>query len=247
MSIASGWRWPESQLCLLDADPDLGQRLSSRQFSWARERLMVPVRTLAAGSWHPAEREFDVDGLGLLVIDGVLRRRVTLAGRARSELLGPGDVLRPWRDEDEHGCVATACDWVVVEPTVVALLDADLTAKLAAWPSLLAEVVARAALRSHRLTQGMAIANVSGVAVRLQLLFWHLADRWGRVESAGVVLALRLSQEIIGELVAATRTRVNKALGELEREGALRRHPAGWLLRERPPELLLKHVQAMQA
>lgn len=44
------------------------------------------------------------------------------------------------------------------------------------------------------------------------------------------VLALSLDQETVGELIAVSRPRVNTALGELERDGALGRHPPGWLL-----------------
>ena len=38
--------------------------------------------------------------LGLLVLDGLIIRRVGVAGRFGAELLGDGDLLRPWERED---------------------------------------------------------------------------------------------------------------------------------------------------
>jgi biotin operon repressor len=223
---------------VLDADPDLGRRFSASDFGSARVQLLAPVCTRSPGVWRLDDEEVGEDGLGLLVIDGVLRQRVMLDGRARCELVGAGDLLRTRRD-DEHGCIAIRHDWKICRSAVVAVLDAGFTSRLAAWPSVLAEIVDRAAVRAHRLSLGIAIANVSGVGLRIQLLFWHLADRWGHVEPAGVVLALSLGQETVGELIGVSRSRVNMALRELEREGALQRHPSGWLLSERPPEQLL--------
>jgi CRP-like cAMP-binding protein len=36
-------------------------------------------------------------GYGLLVLEGLLLRRVGIEGRYGAELLGPGDLLRPWQ------------------------------------------------------------------------------------------------------------------------------------------------------
>jgi hypothetical protein len=40
------------------------------------------------------------DGIGLIVLRGRLIRRLGIDGRFGAELLGQGDVLRPWQGED---------------------------------------------------------------------------------------------------------------------------------------------------
>ena len=86
----------------------------------------------------------------------------------------------------------------------------------------------------------MAIINQARVNVRLLMLLWHLADRWGRVRSEGVVLPLHLTHSVLADLVAARRPTVTSALSELARlELAVPQTP-GWLLRGKPPGELLE-------
>jgi CRP-like cAMP-binding protein len=67
--------------------------------------------------------------------------------------------------------------------------------------------------------------------VRLTLLLWHLAGRWGRVEPGGIRLALPLTHRLLGRLVGAERPSVSHALTRLahsglvtSRDGALHLH-----------------------
>jgi Crp-like helix-turn-helix domain len=46
-------------------------------------------------------------------------------------------------------------------------------------------------------------------------LFWHLAERWGRVSGNGVLVPLALTHRILGQLVGARRPTVSTALREL--------------------------------
>jgi len=55
--------------------------------------------------------------------------------------------------------------------------------------------------------------------VRLVLLLWHFAARWGRVEPAGIRLCLPLTHRLLGHLVAAERPSVSHALKRLEDSG----------------------------
>ena len=68
-------------------------------------------------------------------------------------------------------------------------------------------------------------------------LFWHLAERWGRMTAEGVVMPLTLSHRLLGELVGARRPTVSAALGELAHEGRLvRRRSGDWLLVDAPEQ-----------
>lgn len=51
------------------------------------------------------------------------------------------------------------------------------------------------------------------------MLLWHLADRWGRVRSDGVIVALDLTHSVLAELVAARRPTVTRSLSELADKG----------------------------
>jgi hypothetical protein len=230
---------------VLDADPDLGRGLSTCEHETARAQSLAALRTIAAGRWRPDEELHDADGAGLLVLDGVLRRRVVVANRVSCELLGAGDLLRPW-DDLQDGAVPASVTWMLPAPVPVAILDAAVTRRLAAWPTIVSELAAREARRSHALAKRMAIAQVPSIELRVQLLFWHLADRWGRVTTDGVTLDLAPDQETIGNLIGASRGRVNTSLRALLRDGELQPLPTGWLLRGERPQRLL-HDRALAA
>lgn len=217
-------------VCILDADPDLGCQLAAGEFAVARERLLAPLRTLHPGRWHPHSDDFDTEGLGLLVLDGVLRRRTELHGRMSCELLGAGDLLRPWHDDDPDAAIRTTTDWMIRATAPIALLDAELTRRLAEWPSILGQLIARTTRRSRGLEIRMAIAQLPDIELRVHLLFWHLADRWGHVSVDGVTLGLKPEQETIGTLIGASRSRVNTALRNLTQTGQLQKRVEGWLL-----------------
>src|SRR5581483_10333864 len=107
------------------------------------------------------------------------------------------------------------------------------------WPAIHANLLGRAVRRSHWLALRLTINNLTGVDVRLLVLFWHLADRGGKVTVDGVVLHLGLTHELLAKLVGAQRPSVTTALGQLRDRGLLEKRPDGsWLLSGEPPEAL---------
>ena len=96
-------------------------------------------------------------------------------------------------------------------------------------------LVDRLSERAQRLAITQAISQLNRVDERLKALFWHLAERWGRVAREGVVVPLVLSHRLIGELIGARRPTVSTALTELAREEQLVRRADGtWLLTGEP-------------
>ncbi len=130
--------------------------------------------------------------------------------------------------------------WRVLQATRLALLDVDAARLLSRYPELTGQLVGRALERSRNLAINMAIVHHARVSTRLQMLLWHLADRWGRVRADGIWLPVRLTHEVLSDLVAARRPTVSSALGELGREGRLRLEPDGWILTGEPPGELLE-------
>jgi CRP-like cAMP-binding protein len=160
---------------------------------------------------------------------------VGIGGRFGAELLGDGDVLRPWEGEEEPPTLQMTTGWRVLEAVRLAILDDAFMNQLAVYPELGGRLVGRAVSRSRSLAVNMAIVHQARVDVRLHMLLWHLASRWGRVGAEGVTVPLRLTHAVLSELVAARRPTVTSALTGLGKRDLVRSTDAGWLLRGDPP------------
>ena len=67
-----------------------------------------------------------------------------MLGRRCVELLGEGDVMRPWQwDPDPGAHVHAEVGWVVLEPSRLAVLDHGLVQRMNPWPQLGVELFAR--------------------------------------------------------------------------------------------------------
>jgi CRP/FNR family transcriptional regulator, cyclic AMP receptor protein len=219
---------------LLQLDTHLGGRLPPEQFELARSQVTVPVLDLDAGDWYPDRGEPHPAHLGYMIVSGLMVRELEVGGARSIELLSVGDLLRPWL-EDAASFVDAR--WRAVEPVRLAVLDPAATARAVRWPSLIAAIVDRGLRRSRSLAVSAALENIRGIDQRLWILFWHLAERWGRREADGsVVVPLRLTHETLAVLVGARRPTTSTALADLARRGQLERLGTdGWRLRGKPP------------
>ena len=185
-------------------------------------------------------------GVGILVLSGLLIRRVGIDGRFGAELLGEGDLLRPWQWEFDSTTLPVEMSWSIVEPSRVALLDDAFVHRcLGRFPELVSPLVGRAMQRARNLAVNMAIVHQARVDVRVHMLLWHLAGRWGRVRSEGTILRLRLTHTVLADLVAARRPTVTSAISELNRNGLVRSTGDEWLLFGEPPVELGEAVSAV--
>jgi CRP/FNR family transcriptional regulator, cyclic AMP receptor protein len=212
---------PNGTARVLELDPELGLRIPASEISRARKELVAGVIELPAGHWDVPRREDARGRLGYLVLEGLLARDMTLVGRTATELLGEGDVVQPWVAHREDGLVRYRVGWNVLMPVRLAILDEDFGRSLARWPQALTALLERAVRRTHRMSVHEALLQLSPVETRLLVLFWHLAERWGRVTPAGIVLRLRLSHALLGQLVGCRRASVTTALQHVYASGAL--------------------------
>jgi CRP/FNR family cyclic AMP-dependent transcriptional regulator len=224
---------------VLSEDPDLAAAVPESDRAQAIDECIARVVRLPSGVWDEALPDVLSEGIGLLVLDGLLLRRVEIEGRFGAELLGQGDLLRPWQDLGTPPPLHRTTGWWVIEPARVALLDERAAESFAHHPQLTGCLVGRALERSRNLAVNMAIVQQTRTVVRLHMLFWHLADRWGRVRSDGVALPLRLTHAVLADLVAARRPTVTTAVAELARTGRVRLVGHDWLLTGDPPGELL--------
>jgi CRP/FNR family cyclic AMP-dependent transcriptional regulator len=230
-------------ISIVDADPDLADVLDPGEVERARREAITGMSLLSPGTWDAAAAlEPGIHHRGFLVVDGLLSREVDVLGRRCVELLGHGDVMRPWRWDDEGSHVQAEIDWQVLEPTRLARLDDELVRRIVPWPQLGVELFNRGTRRAHHLAIALAIAHHQRVDDRLLLTLWHLAERWGRVRRDGIVVPLPLSHQRLADLVGAHRPSVTTAMGDLVRRGALSRDDDGqWVLHGTPPEQLRHH------
>src|SRR3712207_2064161 len=83
---------------LLDVDPDLGLLLADGRREQAERELVVRTHRLPVGPWDVSRLAgATADHVGLLIIDGILSRELVVADHVSAELLGPGDLVRPWQ------------------------------------------------------------------------------------------------------------------------------------------------------
>jgi CRP/FNR family cyclic AMP-dependent transcriptional regulator len=222
---------------LLEADAELGALLSAERREQAARALIVRVERLAPGTWDPAGGVNGSGHVGVLVLDGVLTREVVMAEHVSAELLGPGDVVDPWRRSGRAGLLRVETTWTVIEDATVAVLDRRFATEAARFPEITFALFDRLAQRAQRLATTQAISQLTRVDRRLTALFWHLAERWGRVSGDGVVVPLPLlTHGVLGRMIGARRPTVSTALSQLaERGDVLRREDGSWLLRGDPP------------
>jgi len=206
--------------------------MSPERAAAARAHAIAAVETLAPGDW-PADALDIADprgALGLLVIDGILSRDVKLGGASFTELIGEGEILRPWDNRNQHANAPTVV-WTVLETTRIGILDRGFVARTARWPELTTALFSRAMNRSRTLAVQLAIRSLQRVEMRLLLQLWHLAERWGRVSPEGIVLPLQLTHRLLASLVGARRPTITTALKELTKQGLVHRRDDGaWIL-----------------
>jgi CRP-like cAMP-binding protein len=222
---------------LFDADPDLAEALDEASRKAAHGYAIARVAHVDVGRWEPEREWTAADGiLGLLVLDGLLTRDVRVASRTATELLGAGDILRPWDrfDDESQGEAAV---WRVHKPLRLAILDRRLLLVAAQWPAFGDALFRRTFIRARSLAVHLAMNQLTGVDRRLHLLLWDAARRWGRVTPSGVRVRLPLTHRTLGQIVGASRPSVSLALGELAARGEVRREGDEWLLRHDPPPM----------
>ena len=218
---------------LLECDPDLAAGLAEEERAIAAQALPVRVAALRKGIWQPDLTPPEPGHLGYLLVKGLLVRRIEVAQGASIELLGHGELLRPWQEDTSSFCRSS---WEVVESATVAQLNAQLTRSLSQWPALIANLVERSIRRSRALAADAAAANIIGLEERLLMALWQLAETWGEAKKDGVHLSIRLPHRLLAELMGARRPSITSALAELKNSGRLVSASDGaWVLRGEPP------------
>jgi hypothetical protein len=174
----------------------------------------------------------------MLILDGLVLRDLDLGRRSSTEVLGAGDLMRPWESDLPLESLPLEARWNVLEEARIALLDRRFTQAAARWPAMIDEVAGRALRRTRILALRLLINQLVRLEDRLLLALWAMGERWGRVTPDGVLVPLSLTHSTLARLVGARRPSVTSALGVLSREGLVERTENGWLLRGDPSSVL---------
>jgi CRP/FNR family transcriptional regulator, cyclic AMP receptor protein len=217
---------------LFDLDPDLAASLPGDDWSEAHRAAVGVLEQRAPGPWDMASGMGE--RMGGVIVAGLVVRELSLGPTVSAELLAAGDVLLPVA-QAPVSFLPTECTCMVLEPLSVVWLGATFEQAACRWPELSRTLLRRAHTRAQRSAVMQNIAQVTRIDDRVLTLLWHLAERFGRVSSEGVVLPLRLTHRVIARLIGARRPSVTTAITALENRAAVQRRAAGsWLLRELP-------------
>ena len=218
---------------VLDLDPDLGAPIPAEEHEEARDAARGRIIVVAPGPCDLGRLMSDPSRLvGFLIAAGLVRSDVTLRDRHLVEFLGPGDILQLPAGEDPPALVGAPAI-VVLERVVLVALGATFLQAAARWPDLFMAVLARLERQRARVSTQALIVHLPQARDRLLLVLWHLSSRWGRVTPDGLHVPLKLTHDLLGQLIAARRPTVSLAIKELVGDGCVERRDDGsWVVTE---------------
>lgn len=223
---------------ILEEDPDLAEDLPPPARRAATEAFRARVVVAERPAWEPPRLEPRTT-YGLLVLDGLLGRRVRVGSALSTELLGCGDILRPWEEPSLWHLIPPEFEWRVFRPTRLAILDERITRLIGRRPELIISFSGRAFRRARYAEYIMAVTRFRHVEHRLLATLWHIASNWGYVTPEGVGMPFQLTHAVLGEIVGARRPSVTTALQGLQQRGHITPIPTGgYLLAGHPGEVV---------
>ena len=93
----------------------------------------------------------DPRAYGLFVLDGLIGARASVGREGYIEVLGAGDVLRPWAEIDAGAPLSPDYGWRAFAETRLLVLDHRFALGVAPWPQITAALMHRFVLRARRL------------------------------------------------------------------------------------------------
>ncbi len=172
--------------------------------------VMIVVRAGLVMTWSlvgrvpkstfcPHDRLPNLPGtFGMLLLDGLILRAVEVEGRPSLEVLGTGDVIRPFEAEpDPDATVAHVVQWWALQPAKLAVLDASFIRRMADYPEVIGDLAGRLSRGSAAGCLRLSIVQQPRLSTRLEIMLWHLADRFGRVHSEGVLLPVPMCHGLL--------------------------------------------------
>jgi CRP-like cAMP-binding protein len=172
----------------------------------------------------------------MLILEGLLGRRLRTGRAVATELLSCGDILRPWEEPVLFGS-EFSLEWRVFHPARLAVLDTRVTTLIGRRPQLVVNFSSRLLRRVRSGAYLMAVSHQTRVENRLLETLQYLANSWGRVTPRGVRIPFRITHEVLSEILGAQRPSVTTAFRKLTAQGLVIRDPDGTLIVREPASL----------
>ena len=212
-------RSSERYSLILREDPELADGLSRADREIATRLFRARVIQADPGLWQPPLLDAQT-AFGLLVLDGLIGRRTRVGPGTATDVIGAGDVLRPW-EADAWDPVSPEVEWRAFQLTRLAVLDGRITRLIGQRPELVVAFSGRLLRRVRAAQYLRAVGSLARVEPRLLGTLWHLASNWGVVTPRGVRIPYRLSQVVLAEMIGARRPSVSSAVARLKARGEL--------------------------
>jgi hypothetical protein len=215
---------------LLDEVAEMELAIPAEERKRARDTVLAPLHMQEVGPLTGVAIGGASHPFGLLMIGGIVFARTSMRDRPATEILTAGDVFDPWT-EDEPSFMPTRTEYEVYRAVRLAVLDDRFRLAARRWPGLHDVVRAQMAHQARRASRSLAILQLPRVEDRILAFFLDLAERMGRVTSAGIAIDLPLTHALVGEAVGSRRPTVSLALTELAADGLITREAGGiWML-----------------
>lgn len=224
---------------LLEAASWIAEGIARDELTAARQALVVTSATYESGPWTWDRPD---PAVGLLILSGRMARvlHVDAALAHGLELVGDGDLLRPWSFRGPTLSIPSRVEWQALSELRIAELDRTFVRACVRWPRLWINLLDASVERTRAFSYFLTARQVTRLELRILLTLWHLADRWGRRGPEGVILDLpKLTHEMLARLVSAQRPSVTTGVKHLRELGVLEVRSHGrWILFGEPIEAL---------
>src|SRR3954465_3130342 len=121
---------------VLRADPDLAPAIPRAHRLGAERRSVARVLFTSGPELEREPTLPGEEGYGLLVLSGALCRRIAHDGLTGADLVGPGDLIRPWEGFGSWSSLSLGSRWTVVMPSRLAILDRAFAERVAPFPEI---------------------------------------------------------------------------------------------------------------
>jgi CRP-like cAMP-binding protein len=203
--------------------PEIVANVGAEDRERAERTLIVPLVSARNANLADVISTQIPGAFDFVIVDGVVLKETTLAGRSALELLGRGDLLAPPLTPTRQLESRALSRYLAHGQVSLAAIENHVRQAARRWPGIADHLHDRLARQTHHASMHLAMLHLPRVEDRLTALFADLAERFGQMTADGILVDLPLTHEIIGGLVASRRPTVTIALQQLASNGMIAR------------------------
>jgi CRP/FNR family transcriptional regulator, cyclic AMP receptor protein len=203
--------------------PEIAGSVGAEDRLLAERALTVPLISTRDADLADVINTQMPDAFDFLIVNGIVLKETTLAGRSALELLGRGDLLAPPLTPARQLESRALSRYLAHGQVSLAAIENHVRQAARRWPGIADYLHDRLARQTHHASMHLAMLHLPRIEDRLIALFADLAERFGHMTADGVLIDVPLTHEIIGGLVGSRRPTVSLALRQLSSNGTVER------------------------